>query len=267
MQNVDTPWQILKYAPYLFGYFLSVLFLSLVGIKLIDRALRPAIESRRRQTEFIAAASHELRAPLTVIQANTATIRSMPERAAAAVETIASECSRMARLISDMLLLASTDAKNWPVTLAPMEVDTLLLNVYEAYQPVCAKRGFRLELKLPETPLPSIKGDAERLSQVLGILLDNALDYGETADNKAIELSAYFNKGRLTIDVIDHGIGISDEQKEHIFERFYRGDSARNAKRHFGLGLAIAKELIALHEGELVVLDTSGGGSTFRISL
>ncbi len=267
VQRVDTGWQVWKYATYILGYLTSVLLLSLVGRKLIDRALRPAIESRRRQTEFIAAASHELRTPLTVIQANTATIAAMPERTAAAVETIANECSRMARLLSDMLLLASADAKNWPVTLAPMEADTMLLNVYEAYLPVCVKRGFRLELKLPEAPLPGIRGDAERLSQVLGILLDNALDYGETAHNKSIELSAYADKSKLIIDVIDHGMGISDDQKQHIFERFYRGDRARMAKRHFGLGLAIAKELITLHEGELAVLDTSGGGSTFRIFL
>ncbi len=267
VQSVDTRWQVWKYATYAFGYLVSVLLLSLVGIKLIDRALRPAVESRRRQTEFIAAASHELRTPLTVIQANTATIASMPERTVAAVETIANECSRMARLISDMLLLASADAKSWPVTLAPMEIDTMLLNAYEAYLPVCAKRGFHLELKLPETPLPRIKGDAERLSQVLGILLDNALDYGENADNKTIGLSTYADKNKLIIDVIDHGIGISDDQKQQIFERFYRGDRARNAKRHFGLGLAIAKELIALHEGEITVLDTSGEGSTFRIAI
>lgn len=266
-KKAAAPWQSWQPAIYGAGYLLSVLLLSLLGARLIDKALRPAVESRARQTEFIAAASHELRSPLAVIRANAATIIELPERAATAAATIDSECGRLSKLIGDMLLLASTDAKNWPVTLSPMEPDTLLLNVYEAYVPVCGKRGFHLALSLPEGPLPQIKGDAERLSQVLGILLDNAMNYSETAENKSIALNAYMEKERLVISVVDHGAGIPNGQKPHVFDRFYRGDRARSEKQHFGLGLAIAKELVALHGGSITVVDTPGGGSTFVVKI
>lgn len=263
-QEVNDGWNW-RFGFYGIAYLISVLILSLVGIWLIDKALRPAMESRIRQTEFVAAASHELRSPLAVIQANAATVADMPDHSLAAAEAISAECARMSRLISDMLLLASADAKNWPVTLAPLEPDTLLLNVYEAYLPVCAKRGFRLELDLPEEPLPKIEGDAERLSQVLGILLDNAMNYSEAAAQKSITLAAQVQRERLFVNVIDHGAGIPDEQKPHIFDRFYRGDRSRKTKQHFGLGLAIAKELILLHNGRITVSATPGGGSTFTI--
>ena len=265
-QEVNDGWNW-RFGFYGIAYLISVLILSLVGIWLIDKALRPAMESRIRQTEFVAAASHELRSPLAVIQANAATVADMPDHSLAAAEAISAECARMSRLISDMLLLASADAKNWPVTLAPLEPDTLLLNVYEAYLPVCAKRGFRLELDLPEEPLPKIEGDAERLSQVLGILLDNAMNYSEAAAQKSITLAAQVQRERLFVNVIDHGAGIPDEQKPHIFDRFYRGDRSRKTKQHFGLGLAIAKELILLHNGRITVSATPGGGSTFTIIL
>ena len=256
-----------RYAFFGAAYLLSALGLGFLGIRLIDRALRPAIESRARQTEFIAAASHELRAPLAVIQANAATVSAMPERALAAADTIAAECERMSRLIGDMLLLASTDAKAWPVTFARLEPDTLLLEVYEAYVPVCARRGFSLTLKLPEHALPARMADAARFKQVLSILLDNAMHYSAAASDKRICIMADVKKDKIFIDVIDHGPGIPDAQKPHIFDRFYRGDKARGAKQHFGLGLAIARELIRLHGGSISVSDTPGGGGTFRILL
>lgn len=262
--NTESNW---RFAIYPFAYLTSLLMLSLVGIWLIDKALRPAVESRVRQTEFVAAASHELRSPLAVIQANAATVAKMPSHALTAAETISGECARMSRLISDMLLLASADAKNWPVTLATMEMDTLLLNVYEAFLPVCAKRGFRLNLTLPEEPLPKIQGDSQRLAQTLGILLENAMDYSESAERKFITLAVHLQKDRPVIRVVDHGPGVPDEQKPHIFDRFYKGDSSRKTKQHFGLGLAIAKELILLHNGSIAVWDTPGGGSTFTIIL
>lgn len=265
-QEISDEWSW-SYALYVAAYLLSVFVLYLVGIRLIDRALRPAVESRTRQTEFIAAASHELRSPLAVIQANADTVAELPEHSREAARTITAECERMSRLISDMLLLASTDAKNWPVTLAPVELDTLLIDVYEAYAPVCRRRGFRLALSLPDEPMPTVEGDAQRLSQVLGILIDNAMNYGEDAENKEIALSVQPRKGRLCVRVTDHGAGIPDEQKPHIFERFYRGDSSRKTKQHFGLGLAIAKELVTLNNGSIAVADTAGGGSTFSIVL
>lgn len=247
------------------GYIVSLLLVCIVGIRLIDRALLPAMESRKRQTQFIAAASHELRSPLAVITANAADICQGTDASREAAAAIAQESMRMSRLISDMLLLAGMDAKNWPVTLSDTEVDTLLLNVYEAQLPVFARSGCILRLELPEAPLPHILADGDRLAQVLSILLDNALSYGITQEQRQVALSAEACAKQVRITVTDHGIGMTQEQKALAFERFYRGDASRSNKQHFGLGLSIACELIRLQSGRLYVEDTPGGGCTFRI--
>ena len=251
---------------YCMSYLLGVLLLGWVGARLIDRALQPAVESRIRQRQFIAAASHELRSPLAVIAANAAVL---PEsaRESAAAGVIIAECERMSRLIGDLLLLASADANTWTVQPEPLELDTLLLNVYEAYAPVYQRNGCTLRLNLPEDALPRVRADGERLKQVLGILLDNALTYGVTQQQRSVELSADIHRQRTALYVIDHGTGLGAAQKARVFDRFYRGDASRGDKQHFGLGLSVAQELAALQKATLEVLDTPGGGCTFRITL
>ncbi|MEG1882684.1 MAG: HAMP domain-containing sensor histidine kinase [Clostridia bacterium] len=266
-QQIITGNQSWRFGLFAICYLLAVLLLSLTGVRLIDRALQPAVESRIRQTAFIAAASHELRSPLAVIQANAATLTAAPAQIPAAAATIENECARMSRLIGDLLLLASTDAKSWPVTLTMLDMDTVLLNVYEMYRSVCAKQGLDLHLHLPDHPLPLAKGDAQRLAQVLGILLENAIAYGTSPQCSSIEISAYPHRQQVIIEVIDHGPGVADAQKAYVFDRFFRGDRSRKDKQHFGLGLSIAYELIALHKGTITLSDTLGGGCTFRICL
>ncbi len=266
-QKAGQDWPLFRVAVFAISYVLAAGILCLLGIHLIDRALRPAMESRVRQTEFIAAASHELRSPLAVIAASAATVTAIPEKAPAAAKTIENECARMSRLIGDMLQLAAADAHSWPITFSQLNMDTTLLEVYEAYAPLCAERGFRLELLLPEDPLPPIQGDGQRIAQVLIILLDNAMGCNEQAQNKALTIRAETKKDQMIIQVVDRGKGIPDQEKPHVFERFHRGDRARQDRQHFGLGLAIAYELIALHHGTITLLDTPGGGCTFSIRL
>ena len=248
-------------------YLCGVLLLVGVGVRLIDRALLPALESRKRQKQFVAAASHELRSPLAVISANAETISADTREGAAAAGIITAECTRMSRLIGDLLLLASADAESWAVAAEPLELDTLLLDVYESYLPLYRKNGCTLELRLPEKAIHPIRGDSESLKQVLGILLENALSYGVTRERRMVELSIAPLRQRVCICVTDHGAGLTTDQKARVFDRFYRADSARREKQHFGLGLSIAAELVALHKGALDVLDTPGGGCTFRILL
>ncbi len=112
-----------------------------------------------------------------------------------------------------------------------------------------------------------IEGDKERLIQVLSILIHNSLSYANATKRKEILLCAYEKRNYLYIQVIDYGSGIKEEIKANIFERFYRGDEARNEKNHFGLGLSIAKEIIELHGGIIRCEDTQEEGATFTIKL
>lgn len=183
----------------------------------------------------------------------------------AALFLIEGECNRMSRLISDMLLLASSDARTWSLFIEQVDMDTLLIECYDMFCTCFNKKDHRLTLELPEENLHVINGDRERIKQMLTILVDNAMSH--TSKGEMIALRAYNQKHFVVVEVEDHGDGIHEEDKKHVFERFYRGDQSRNEKKHFGLGLSIAKELIELHEGDISIKDTTGGGATFILRL
>jgi signal transduction histidine kinase len=239
--------------------------LFLVSLCLVSKMLRPIEESNRRQTTFIAAASHELRSPLSVIMANNAAISTTTSEAQIFHKGIDKECKRMAHLIDDMLLLTCMDAKTWLINKELIEIDTLLVETYEAFLPLFRQNDLNLVLNLQEDELPIIYGDKDRLKQILAILLDNALSY--TPSNKKVTLHGFVSNGYLNIEVVDQGIGITDIDKKLIFDRFYRADKSRNDKKHFGLGLCIANELVQRHGGKISIRDTEGGGATFVIRI
>ncbi len=230
------------------------------------KLLLPLEESQRRQTQFVAAASHELRTPLAVIlSCASASRRGNEAERAHFLDSIQSEGMRMSGLIDDMLLLSGMEAHTWSVEMRSAELDTLLLETFEAFEPVAAEKSIRLSIKLPETALPPCACDPGRIRQVLSILLHNAVSY--TPEQGHICLSLAYDGKFYRICVADNGIGISDYEKPRIFDRFYRADRSRNQKGHFGLGLSIASEIIKAHQGKILVGDTPGGGSTFTIVL
>lgn len=241
--------------------------LSAFGWWFAGRAIEPIEMSRRQQTEFVAAASHELRSPLTVlgVSASALEICKTGDEKQKFLNTIKNECKRMSRLIDDLLILASADSCTWSFLTDEVEPDTLIVNVYEAYEEIAKAKRQLLALNLPKESLPVIKGDSQRLRQALGCLMDNALFY--TQPGGKITLGAYKTKRSLLIYVSDNGPGIPDECKTKIFERFYRADSSRSKKEHYGLGLSVVKEIISLHNGKIYVRDAKGGGSTFFIEL
>lgn len=230
------------------------------------KLLLPIEENRKNQTEFIASASHELRSPLTVI---LSCISAMEQDSSSDhshyISVIQREGNRMSRLINDMLSLANADNHSWNISLAPCEMDTLLLDTYEAYEPLMKEKQLRFSISLPDEVLPVFMCDSSRISQVLGILLDNAISYVPRGGNISLGLNLH-RKG-CSITVTDNGPGIPDARKQAIFRRFFRVDSSRNEKQHFGLGLCIAQEIVLLHKGTITVTDAPGGGAVFTVFL
>lgn len=248
------------------GISLAVLgTLALFSWWFSGKAVRPAAESMKKQKEFIAAASHELRTPLTVIRTSVSAMGVKPEKNARLMKNIEDECGQMARLVDDMLLLANMDAKSWTMRHSEVELDTVLIDVTERFRELAQNQGFRLTLGLPEEMLPVIHGDVDRLTQILSILLSNAIDYAGQSGEIRVEAAAVLPG--VQIDVIDHGKGIPAQERERVFDRFYRADKSRTGKKHFGLGLSIAWELAQMHGGTLTLLETPGGGCTFRLTL
>ena len=146
----------------------------------------------------------------------------------------------MSRLINDMLLLSQADAHTFPVHLKPTECDTLLLNSYEAFEPMAREKKLSLTVSLPSTTLPPCSSDGERFNQITAILLHNAISY--TPQGGSINLSLSLNTAKkpelLTLSVADSGIGLS-----------------------------IASEIVHSLGGTIRVTDTPGGGSTFLVCL
>lgn len=248
----------------------AIILLILFSYFFTKRLLLPIEQSRKEQTQFVASASHELRTPLAVILSCISACKKAPaEEKEGFLNTIWSESHRMSKLIDDMLLLSQADTCSFPLHIQPVEPDTILLNSYEAFEPMAEEKKIRLHIHLPEAPIPLCQCDGERLSQITAILLHNAISY--TPENGTVTLSLSIQEekqsGYFTVAVIDNGSGIPDEEKENIFKRFYRSDKSRSTKNHFGLGLCIAKEIITAMHGNIHVENTPGGGSTFTVRL
>lgn len=247
----------------------AALCLFLFAWYFTKRLLLPIEDSQNKQNEFIAAASHELRTPLAVILSSLSACRNTPdEKRIQFLGTIQSECMRMSRLADDMLTLAKADNHTLTVRKSPLELDTLLLNVYEAFLPVAAENDIRFLIDLPEQSVPAFVCDRDRMMQLLEILLHNAVSYTPPGGQIRLLLDYHARNRIFEIRVEDSGIGVPDEEKEKIFRRFYRPDKARTQQagsktEHFGLGLSIAAEIVHAHRGKISVQDREGGGAVF----
>lgn len=245
---------------------LALLLLYLFFYRLTRYLLRPVVNNQKKQTQFVASASHELRTPLAVILSSASLLPDVSrEEQKQFCNTIIQEGNVMKRLLSEMLLLASSDNNGMELHKEDTELDTLVLNCMETFEPLAREKHIRLKTLLPGESLPPCSCDKNRMEQVLSILLHNAVSYTESGGS--ITAGIEHNKKHFLISVADTGVGISDEDKKRIFERFYRGDTSHNAKEHFGLGLSIAWQIVKQHGGKLRVEDTPGGGSTFIVEL
>ena len=221
-------------------------------------ALQGALEAQRR---FVADASHELRTPLATIQGNAGMLATGPEVGAevrrAAAADIAGESERMARLTDRLLTLARADS-GLELTLAPVDLRPLVAEVVRQ----AGTLHPNLELTLEASELV-VAGDADALRQLLWILLDNASRHA----NKTIAVTVQPNAGWARVMVADDGPGVPPEDRERVFERFYKGDSSRAGGGGAGLGLAIARWIADQHRGRIIAADGPRGGAGFFVDL
>ncbi len=244
----------------------AVILLGVFSWFFTGRLLKPIVENQEKQTLFIASASHELRTPLSVILSAAECCKTAPpERRENFLKTITLEGMRVSSLVSDMLTLTQSDTNRFTIQKKPVELDTLLMNSYEAFVPLAQEKSISLSVELPEDALPPCNADPERISQVVSILLHNAISY--TPRYGRIVLSLTMQRGKFRIAVTDNGIGISAADKKRIFDRFYRAEKSRSTKDHFGLGLSIAHEIVKAHGGSISVNDSESGGSCFMVVL
>ena len=247
---------------------LSLIAVTTMSYLLIKKALKPTEVMLKSQKDFITSASHELKSPLAVILANAEKLEQLQidnTEFRKAVKILDKECMRMSKLVRDMLLLASSDAKSWTICKNTIDTDTLLISLYETYEPICISKKICLRLEISETSYPKFYADGERLFQILTIYMENAIHHSK--NNKQIEIKTAVTAKHITFFVTDHGKGIPEDDKPYIFNRFYCADKSRTDKSNFGLGLSIADELAKMMNGKVGCKDTDGGGATFFVTL
>lgn len=225
------------------------------------RAIRPVRQSMDQQREFLRAAGHELRTPLGVLRAGLAVLPGEEEATARRhIALLDAEAARMGGLIDQMLILSGGGLVR-PGPARPLEPDTLLLEMAEAWEPAALRAGRRIGVSLPTAPLPSALACREAVCQILSALLDNALRYAP--EGTAVELCCAAQGRRVVWKVRDRGPGVPDDQKQAVFRRFWRAQADRADREHFGLGLAVAAELADQGGMRLWVEDAPDGGAVF----
>ena len=227
--------------------------------------IRSAIDRReaalRRQREFAANASHELRTPLTVIRASVTDLRRNQDQPVAAVgaalEDIDVEATHLTALVDDLLLLARTDAGTIETERVPVDLADVAVEAAGTLAAMAAQRGVTVVVE----PLPAeVEGDALRLRQLVTILVDNAVAHGPAGSGVAVQVRPEDGMAVLTVD--DDGPGIREDERERVFERFWRADGAPAGGT--GLGLAIARWIVERHGGRIGVVNRPEGGARFE---
>jgi two-component system sensor histidine kinase BaeS len=225
--------------------------------------LARANELRRQMTADIA---HDLRTPLSVIAGYTEGLRDgvLPPTSET-FQTIHQEAEHLSRLIEDLRTLSLADAGELTLTRQLVHPQELLERTAAAHLPQAQQLEIGLQVTA-QANLPAVNVDPERMAQVLGNLVSNALRYTPAGGQISLAAAQKGNNALLTVQ--DNGAGIAPDRLRRIFERFYRGDEARQTHEgESGLGLAIAKSLVELHGGMISVASTLGKGTTFTIAL
>jgi len=225
-------------------------------------------QSFTRTKQFTADASHELRAPMTLIytaaQFSLRRQRSR-EELVDSMQKILRESKRTTALVDDLLLLARGDADRETVELVPMDAAPLLRDLAEQATAMAVEKNIRVSLQLDSEALP-IRANEVRLSRLLLILVDNALKY--TPANGSVTIEGRLDATEVVISVVDTGTGIAPEDVPHIFERFWRVDKVRSREAGgTGLGLSIARQIADQHSARLTVESELGRGSVFTVRL
>lgn len=221
-------------------------------------------EQRRNLTADVA---HELRTPLQIIQGNLeGLLDGVYEPTEEHITATIEETRLLGRLVADLGTLSLAEAGELQLVREPVRVDELLSDAATSFSGQAEAAGLDLRLAV-KGDMPTITGDVERLEQVLGNLMANAIRY--TRKGGSITLQAEPADGRVVISVIDTGEGIPAEDLPHVFDRFWRGDRSRShaGGAGSGLGLAIAKQLVEAHGGRIDVDSELGQGTVFRVQL
>lgn len=235
----------------------------------IETALNGLLEriraSYKQQTQFVSDASHELRTPIAVIQGYVNMLDRWGKKDTAileeSIEAIKNEANHMQKLVEQLLFLARGDSNRQNLDMKNQELNSILREVYEESLMIDENHRYRFE----ESGTVEVYGDSDMLKQSARILIDNAAKYTKQGEEILIRVGAW-KDGSPFYGIQDNGIGMSQEDVAHAFDRFYRADFVRNSKTGgTGLGLSIAKWIVDKHQGYYDIVSREGLGTRFSV--
>jgi heavy metal sensor kinase len=234
----------------------------------LNKMLQRIESAVARITQFTADASHELRTPVALIRTRAEVVLANPrtgEQYRAALREVLAESERISALIENLMTLARADTGSETLAVQRIEISELAREVCTQAQTLADAKQLQWKAVVPETPI-WVHGDAHALRRLLLILIDNAVKY--TPSTGSVSLALQTTEDSVEIRVQDMGIGISEADLPHIFERFYRADKARSRELGgTGLGLSIARWIVNAHAGDIKVESAAPGGTTFLVRL
>ena len=244
---------------------------AVVTMLVTGDALVPIRRSMAAQRRFVADASHELKTPPAIIRANAEVLEReglVNEGGHVLVADIVTETDRLARLVGDLLQIASSEAAGLVFVRRPTDLGAVALDAVRQAGALAAMREVELRFESGDEPgtSASVSGDRDRLTQLVLILIDNALDH--TPPGTTVRVAVRRSDRRVELTVIDEGPGIPVAERDRVFEPFTRLPGVRRDRAGgTGLGLAIAQRIAAAHDGTIAVDDAPGGGARFLVSL
>ncbi len=240
------------------------------GIVFVLNDITKLRKLERMRRDFVSSVSHELRTPLSSIKGYTETLLegaiNDPEHAAAFLQIILQESEQLEALVNDVLDLSKIESGRIEYHFRQVPIAEAVSKSVDLLRRRIEQKQIRLDISIPED-LPPVFADEEYLDIVVRNLLDNAIKYVDDRNGK-IRISAFSSGDNVHLEVEDNGIGISTQDLDRIFERFYRVDKARSRKSGgTGLGLSIVKHIVLAHRGNITVRSRLNQGSVFSVIL
>jgi K+-sensing histidine kinase KdpD len=236
--------------------FIGLILIVILIVIFSKKIVRPVSESYEKQKQFISIAGHEIKTPITIIDADSELLSMEVGDENEWLQDIRTQTKRMAMLTNDMLSLSRMDENRQQFTMIDFPISDIVEETITSFQTLARSKGRNISSDI--TPMLSYKGDESSIRQVVGILLDNAIKYTKPDENgnyPDIEVKLEKKNRGILLTVTNHSEPVTPDQLRHFFDRFYRTEqSDKSEQGGYGLGLSIAKSIVEKHKGRITAI-------------
>jgi signal transduction histidine kinase len=249
--------------------FIAIVIIFICGLFFTLLTINNEIKLSRMKSNFISTVSHEFKSPLTSIRQMAEMLVhgrvTSTEKQQKYYTTILQQSERLSHLIENILDFSKLEEGQKIFRFEKADIISVLRDIVDTFQSFRNDDGFQISLEISD-PLPRIVFDREAIAQVFHNLIDNACKY--SGESRVIKVQVYSDPEMVAISIRDEGIGIAKEDQDKIFSRFFRaGEELSQTVKGSGIGLAIVKQIVDAHHGEVIVESSPGKGSVFTVKL